>query len=255
LLDLAGALASADHPRIYAVHLLRPAERGTLGGGEGAHVASPEALRPALEHAAEHALDVQPLVRTSRVPDHDICDLARTRGAEIILMGWHKPVFDSSVLGGTIVRVMRHASSDVAVFIDKGMPDRIERILLPYAGTLHDQRALVYAARLAGVHKANLTLLHVIHPGHATRVEIEARNVLETQLPEPMTGRTTFLRAIESSDPVQTVIDAAAPFDLTVLGVGSEWHVSPHVFGLRPERIAMECPSSLLIVQARIETG
>jgi hypothetical protein len=51
------------------------------------------------------------------------------------------------------------------------------------------------------------------------------------------------------------VIDAAAPFDLTVLGVGSEWHVSPHVFGLRPERIATECPSSLLIVQARtVET-
>lgn len=253
LIDLARALATADHPRVYAVHLLRPAERGTLGGGEGAHLTSPEALQPALAHAAEHQLDVQALVRTSRVPDHDICELARSKNAEIIVMGWHKPVFDSSVLGGTIVRVMRHASSDVAVFIDKGMPDRIERILLPYAGTQHDQCALVYAARVAGVHKANLTLLHVIHPGRASRVELEARNVLETMLPEPMTGRTTFLRAIESNDPVQTVIDAAAPFDLTVLGVGSEWHVSPHVFGLRPERIATECPSSLLIVQARTE--
>jgi Kef-type K+ transport system membrane component KefB/nucleotide-binding universal stress UspA family protein len=253
LIDLARALATAEHPRIYAVHLLRPAERGTLGGGEGAYVASPEALRPALEHAEQHEIDVHPVVRTSRVPDQDICELGRARGVEIIVMGWHKPVFDSSVLGGTIVRVMRHATSDVAVFIDKGMPERIERLLLPYAGTVHDQRALVYAARLAGVHKANLTLLHVIHPGRASRVESEARDVLETMLPEPMTGRTTFLRAIESNDPVQTVIDAAAPFDLTVLGVGSEWHVSPHVFGLRPERIATECPSSLLIVQARVE--
>jgi hypothetical protein len=50
---------------------------------------------------------------------------------------------------------------------------------------------------------------------------------------------------------VETVLQEATGYDLTVLGVGEEWQLEPHVFGLRPERIAAQCPSSLLVVRTR----
>jgi hypothetical protein len=50
---------------------------------------------------------------------------------------------------------------------------------------------------------------------------------------------------------VEAVLQEAPDYDLTVLGVGEEWQLEPHVFGLRPERIAAQCPSSLLVVRTR----
>jgi hypothetical protein len=53
---------------------------------------------------------------------------------------------------------------------------------------------------------------------------------------------------------VERVLQEAADYDLTILGVGEEWGLDPHVFGLRSERIATHCPSSLLIVRTRAQT-
>jgi hypothetical protein len=50
---------------------------------------------------------------------------------------------------------------------------------------------------------------------------------------------------------VESVLHEAAGYDLTILGVGEEWQLEPHIFGLRPERIAMQCPSSLLVIRTR----
>ena len=49
--------------------------------------------------------------------------------------------------------------------------------------------------------------------------------------------------------PVQTVIDQSGSFDLVVIGVSDEWGLSSHLFGWRPERIANQAQSSLLIVR------
>jgi nucleotide-binding universal stress UspA family protein len=202
-------------------------------------------------HAHERGIDLHPVVLISRQPADDICETARAKGAELIVMGWHKPVFDRSVLGGTVERVMRRAAADVVVFIDKGFPDRVQRLLLPYTGTRHDQRALVLVARLARHHRADLTILHIVRSRRSTaRLGAEAQALLDSSMAEPLTEGQTRLQVIESANPVETVLREAAPYDLTVLGIGDEWRVSPHLFGVRSERIATECPSSLLIVRA-----
>jgi nucleotide-binding universal stress UspA family protein len=122
---------------------------------------------------------------------------------------------------------------------------------LPYAGTVHDQLALRLAARLAQHEGADLTLLHVVRPGRtAPRLEREARQLLDTVAPEPMTGHTVRLLVIETDRAVDSVLAEAATHDLTVLGVGEEWELAPHLLGLRSERVAVDNPSSLLIIRA-----
>ena len=104
----------------------------------------------------------------SRTPGADICDVARVKGAALIVMGWHKPVFNQAVLGGTVQQVMKSSAADVAVFIDRGISFPLRRILLPYTGTVHDRAALTLAARLARRFDAQVTLLHVVRPGRAS---------------------------------------------------------------------------------------
>jgi nucleotide-binding universal stress UspA family protein len=155
------------------------------------------------------------------------------------------------MLGGTVQHVMKRSEADVAVFIDKNSPFPPRRILLPYTGTVHDRAALALAARLTHRFGVQLTILHVVYPGRPQpRLEQEAQNVLVQEFPEPAGGHTQ-LRVVESLRPVEAVLQEAANYDLTVLGVGEEWQLGPHVFGLRPERIVAQCPSSLLVVRTR----
>jgi Kef-type K+ transport system membrane component KefB/nucleotide-binding universal stress UspA family protein len=252
LLDMAAALAEGDTPRIYALHLARPLERGALGARmRQVAPADHEALEPLLTHSQAQGVEVRPLVLVSRTPGADICDVARAKGTKLIVMGWHKPVFGRTVLGGTVQQVMKGSAADVAVFIDRSGPFPPQRILLPYTGSVHDRAALALAARLARRFAARLTVLHVVRPGRPQpRLEQEAQSALVQEFPEPAGGYTR-LQVVESDRPVQAVLQEAADYDLTVLGVGEEWQLEPHVFGLRPERIATQCPSSLLVVRTR----
>ena len=100
----------------------------------------------------------------SRTPGVDICDVARVKGAALVVMGWHKPVFNEAVLGGTVQQVMKGSAADVAVFIDRGISFPLRRILLPYTGTVHDRAALTLAARLCRRFAAQVTLLHIVRP-------------------------------------------------------------------------------------------
>jgi len=189
----------------------------------------------------------------SRTPGVDICDVARTKGAALVVMGWHKPVFNEAVLGGTVQQVMKGSAADVAVFIDRGISFPLRRILLPYTGTVHDRAALTLAARLCRRFAAQVTLLHIVRPDRVqSRVEHEVQHALAQEFSEPAGGGSRLV-VKESAQPVETVLQEAVGYDLTVLGVGEEWRLAPHVFGLRPERIAAHCPSSLLIVRTRKE--
>jgi nucleotide-binding universal stress UspA family protein len=252
LLDMAAALAEGDTPRIYALHLARPIERGALGARlRQVPPSDSEALGPLLTHAQAQGVDVHPVVLVSRTPGADICDVARAKGTRLIVMGWHKPVFSQAVLGGTVQQVMKGSAADVAVFIDRSSPFPPQRILLPYTGTVHDRAALTLATRLTHRFAAQVTILHVVRPGRPhPRLAQEAQSVLVQEFPEPAGGHTRLM-VVESTRPVETVLQEAAGYDLTVLGVGEEWQLEPHVFGLRPERIAAHCPSSLLIVRTR----
>ena len=76
--------------------------------------AKPEALK-ASEHAHKHGFEVHPMTLVSRTPGADICDVARVKGATLIIMGWHKPVFNQAMLGGNVQQVMKGGTADVAV--------------------------------------------------------------------------------------------------------------------------------------------
>jgi len=252
LVEMAAALMDGESARIYALHLARPLERGALGARVlQVSALEHEALTPLLAHARTRGLTIHPLVMVSQAPGADICDVARVKGVKLILMGWHKPVFNQAMLGGTVQEVMKGSTADVVVFIDKGASFPLRRILAPYTGTVHDRAALVLAARMARRWGAQVTILHVVRPGRPQpRVAQEAEQLLDQEVAEPR-GGVARLIVLESLQPVETVLKEAANYDLTILGVGDEWQLSPHVFGLRSERIAVQCPSSLLIVRGQ----
>jgi K+:H+ antiporter len=240
LLDVGATLADGAEAPIYALHLARPPERGALGAASSAALDA-AALAPTLEHARARAFPVRPLQFVSRSPADDICEVARAKGAGLVVMGWHKPVWSRTVLGGTVHAVMRDSHADVVVLIDRGLTWPARTILVAFAGSVHDEAALRLAARLAARIGAALTVLCVTPPGVAA--------------PQAPTDVRCDIRTLESGSPIDAVIVEAGRHDLTVLGVGEGWQLEPHAFGLRSERLAVECPSSLLVVRGLADSA
>jgi Kef-type K+ transport system membrane component KefB/nucleotide-binding universal stress UspA family protein len=176
MVRLADALTRAAADRVvYALHLTRPFDRDAYRSGialrqagavrEGSTalpgVEPDAALQPVLSFARERGVPVEPISFVTRDAASDIARVVRAREVDLVLMGYHKPVFGGSMLGGTVHRVMTGAEADVAVFVDRGSPESPARILVPFMGGRHDRLALKLASRLARSCNAYVTVLHV----------------------------------------------------------------------------------------------
>jgi nucleotide-binding universal stress UspA family protein len=161
-------------------------------------------------------------------------------------MGFHKPVIGATILGGTVHRVLTTCPSDVAIFVDRGV-EQVKRILVPFLGSSHDRLAMELAARMSRKTGAQITVLHVVHPQRDRA--LDARAAVDRVFADPSSPTPVTFRVVEDGSPVDVVLRETPNFDLVVIAVAEEWGLESHLIGWRPERIARECPVSLMIVR------
>jgi nucleotide-binding universal stress UspA family protein len=261
LADLLSPLPTVAR-RIIALYLSRPIERDAYRSAIDEPAKSPaEPLQPIMSAARAMDLAVEPMSFVSRDIPSDIARSARVRQADLILMGFHKPVFGQAILGGTVHRVLTGSDCDVAVFVDRERFGPLEgerplKILVPYMGGKHDRLALDLAGRIARRRSSELVVLHVIPPNRsADDATINARGVVDKAYSDPTQPTPVRFQVIEDAAPVDAVIQHGHDFDLVVIGVEEEWGLESHLFGWRPERVARECPASMLIVRKATPIG
>ncbi len=250
MVTLAGALAG-DAPagdRLYALRLIRPTDRASFVLRQQAGVADDAGpLVPLLTRAEELHLEVRSLAFVSSQPAHDICSIAQVKRADLVLLGWHKPIVGNTVLSGTVHDVMRRAETDVGVLVDRGL-DRIETVLLPYLGIAHDTGALRLAHRLASHVGARVTVLHVVDPEQRG----DERGVVAARVGDAFRGvdRRVELKVIDHATAWRAAVEEAGRgYDLVLIGAGAEWGLEHRPFGFHAEMIIRDCPTSLLVVR------
>jgi len=250
MLNVVAPLAGS---RVYALQLVSPADRASFILSQQAEQSPPSSeaatpLTPLLERAKELDLEVRPLSFVSAQPARDICSVAAAKQADLVIIGWHKPVFGAGVLGGTVGEVLRGAHADVGVLIDRGLRE-MRRVLVPYLGSDHDRAAVQLARRLALHGGVEITLLHVVTPERKLRSEVESQ-ITETVESGPAGPVKVSLKLVEHAKPVEAALEESQQgYDLVIVGVGSEWGLEQRVFGMLPEQIVQHCPTSLLVVR------
>lgn len=255
MLTLGAALAGERKggARLYALHLVSPANRASFvldqQREEPRERGPVTALEPLLDRATELGVTVRPLSFVSRDPGKDICDVADVKNADIVVLGWHKPVVGGAMLTGVVHRVMVEAACDVGVLIDRGL-EQIRRVLVPYRGTDHDRAALRLAKRIADNTGAEITVLHVIAPENHVRVEAE-RQVLE-EFEESGDGKgykVVFKTMIHSVPGDAAIEESRKGYDLLLVGMGRYWGLEHKSFGPRAEAILARAPASIVVVR------
>jgi len=203
-----------------------------------------QTLIQSLEPAAIQPL-MQPIVRVSNDVARETVQVAAMEGADLILLGWHRPAFSTNRLGGRVGQILSMAKTDVAVFDRQDR--RPERLLMPYVSGIHSNLGLELALRiLVNQPSAYLTVLRVTVPGQiASELSNEFRTVMK-QLPKAVRDRIS-LKVIESSEPLQAVIMASEGADLTIAGASREWGIERQTLGQYTDALACECRSPVLI--------
>jgi nucleotide-binding universal stress UspA family protein len=253
LIRLAQTLAPlADAPRqIIALFLRRPSDR--IYRTDLDEVESPTGAGPLASVIA--GLPVETVSFTSRDVPSDIARVARIRQADIILMGYHKPVFGQAILGGTVHRVLTGSDTDVGIFVNRGYESH-KPILVPYLGGPHDRLALELAGRIARDNSAAITVLHVVPPDRIdTEQTLHARGVVEKTFADPTTKTAVVFKVIHDPSPAVAVVRESAAFGLVVIGVEEQWGLESQLFGWRQQWIANQCPVSMLIVRKHTRLG
>lgn len=192
---------------------------------------------------------VHPIVRVANDVARETAEVAELDRADLILMGWHRPAFSNNRLGGRVGQILSMAKTDVAVFVDRQHNNKLEKLLVPYAGSVHDDLGLELALRIiVNYENATLRVLQVIFnkPG-ASELSNESRSVIG-QMPEKVRDRIT-ITTVESLDPIQSVIDASQQVDLTIAGASREWGIERQTLGQYTDALTVECRSSLLVTR------
>lgn len=239
---MARALAPPGRLHVHALHLW-PADRVWADSFADLDDACAHPLEPLLAAATD--IEVEPHCFVSRDVGADVTALARQTGADLVLMGWHRPVTSQSILSGPIATVMQEAHSDVAVYMVRQFrPWR--RVLVPYFGGPHDRGALELARRIGVYSGLRLTLLHVVAPERAD----DAPRLGLSEAASDFEADGVHLKVIESTDPVETLVrETWLGYDLVVLGASDVWGMEPKLFSTRHERLAFATPASLLVVR------
>jgi nucleotide-binding universal stress UspA family protein len=249
LVRLASALANPGRdPRICALHL-EQGEKGAVPSRVARERAElrEEALAGAFAAGASLGLDVRTRSFQSWDVANDILDVAREESAELIVMGWSKPILGRSVTSETVNAILSRATTDVAIFFSRqGPPWR--RILLPFTGGPHDRLALDFV-RVIVDSGASATVLHVVDPD---RSEQEVPR-LRTADVGGFRDERVALKVVSSWDPVGEIVrESTNGYDLIVSGIATGWGNGTTPIGKHHERVARESDASLLLVRKHV---
>jgi nucleotide-binding universal stress UspA family protein len=239
-----------EHNRLYALRLIRPTDRASFYIIDENEQTGMQGLKPLLERAEQLHVPVNPIAFVSPRPAQDICSVAEVKGANLIILGWHKPVVTRTVLGGTVADVLEKAEADVGVFVDRGL-STVRKVLVPFQGTPDDKAALMLARRMTAAN-AEVTILHVIKPGRGDTERLGAQQEIEQTFTEegPWNRTSVRMKLVSHEKPAQAAVEEAGRgYDLVIVGAGNQWGLERRLFGLVPEFMVERCPISLLLVR------
>jgi nucleotide-binding universal stress UspA family protein len=244
---------------VFALHLHVAGEQSLMRVPQDRRPSEESVLRPVLEAAPALGMEVRPLSFVTRSPGIDIAEIADMKAIDLVLLGSHRPVISRSVLAGTVGEVLSRTQCDVVVLIDRGMSGW-RRLLVPHAGSPHDDAALELARRIARSSGAELTILRVHEPGRAPRQAagvaagaVDGGGSAGTPAHRPGSAAAERVLGVETSEPLRTLTEEGRRgYDLLVVGVSRTWGLEPTLFGPREEELARLDSASLILVRRHI---
>jgi nucleotide-binding universal stress UspA family protein len=150
-------------------------------------------------------------------PVYSLCRLARTRKADMIVIGPHHHSPLERLLNGSVTETLIR-QSHVPVLAVHGRPRTISRVLAPVSGRAYSEAGFFIAAGVAAAFKARLDLMRVVpeevKASSAARFSLEA---LIQKLPEKVRKTAVPLLEIRHGLAEEEILESAQRRELIVM--------------------------------------
>jgi uncharacterized hydrophobic protein (TIGR00271 family) len=223
------------------------------GGGEATVLCvTPDGACPTWLQVPEQcsALPVTMDVRAGSDTGHVILQVAREVNADLILLGWSGEAGSRRyLLGSTLDPVTRYAPCDIAVLRGDELGE-VRRVLIPAEGGPHATRAVALALQLST--DVEVTALNIVREamgpvGVAAGYE-KLRDVLEPWQNDPR----VHAKVVRASSIIEGILtEAAAGYDMLLIGGSDESYIERKLFGNVPQTVAAEASVPTIIVRRR----
>ncbi len=258
LLQLASVIAGEKNALVHPLSLIELEE-------DYLYESTPDAAEKLIANRRSSLEDVISTIEPATVRKNIVClvgishdvarettHVAKTEQVSLILVGWHRSAFIENRLGGRVGQILNNSPTDVAVFIDKDKDkgeSQWKSLLVAYANNIHDDLALSLALRMLFSDRSrHLAIIQFTQVNAAEEgISSELRQTIES-LPEEMRSRIK-ITAVESGDPIHSVIEASSSVDLTIAGTSRTWGIERQTLGRYTDKLAKECASSLVITR------
>ncbi len=208
------------------LHMERPRDRTSAylhEGSKAVRQSRASGLLPALETATAAGVALEFISFDSTDPATDICEIARSKRSDYVVLGLHRPVLGRNPFGGTVGRVLADSPAPVALLVDHGLARSFarvpgqgvgKRVVALVCGSRADALGLSFAEQLLSDEAVSLKVVFVeaaLAADAALTAHIEQ---LLAKYPERVQFRTQ-----EGGPGSAALRDCANDSDLVVLGL------------------------------------
>src|SRR5690606_1032843 len=171
-------------------------------------------------------------------------DVAYIKGAQLILMGWHKPVRSKHILGSVVQDVVNRAQTNLAIYVQRHFEDH-NRVIVPFQNSEQDMPALQTALQIASYYAIPLHIPQ-LDGNDAQTLNQDLTTLLSTP---PFDNLQTQIHLITDTDSIarQQDILAFTLSDLIVVGLEKLPATIRPSYRLRHEEFISHPPASPLI--------
>lgn len=200
-------------------------------------------LADSCRHTQDLGITITPFTLFSSTIQETIIQETRSRGANLVIMGWSKPTqTPGAVMGSILDKVAAQAPADVAIFRGRGLGDK--RVLLSTAGGPESHLGGHIAAGLQSTLAASVTLLHLVKVKEdmGTGKEILAQFAKKYGLKAKRIIKTR-------EDFTAGILEESKFYDLIIVG-SSQIGLFKKIFSRTiPEKVVEQANCSVLVTQ------
>jgi nucleotide-binding universal stress UspA family protein len=222
-------------------------------------------LNTLAQRAAQKGVTAEFLIRIGDV-DLEICDVAREKRADLIIMGKHgRRTFEHWFLGSVTERLMRLRRMSVPLITigakanARATAPSLKKILVTTDFSDGTPDAMRYAFSLGRECKSDVTLLHVLNDVDASisgryrdQLIKSIRLGLEEMIPAEARGKCKVDVRVETGRPLRTILDLleSEKFDLIVMNVHGKDMLEWAMIGRTAEGVIRGATTPVLLVPA-----
>ena len=178
---------------------------------------------PRSESIKRRILNIKPLNKTSltyeTVSTHNVSNsienITGQRKCKWLVMGWEGRARSGILIGNPIGWLLRNVNSSFALYKDNGVRS-FEKVVLALRPGRQNKAFIKVAENICAFYGAELTLLNIV-PSGAPRDSINIVSDSSSKLISKTRCNSSLL-VLESDNPLETITEQSANFDLLILG-------------------------------------